>query len=109
MIVFVNDPLRVICEIAHEIKPDIEVDVQYHEGLEGAGCTTFPDDGERPLIDINPAIPFGAVVEILAHELSHVIVGKTEGDGHTPEWKKTFNEIHKRYEARITQGGLDGK
>ena len=108
MIVFINDPLKVICEIAKEIKPDIEVDVQYHEGLEGAGCTTFPDDGERILIDINPSIPFGAVAEILAHELSHAIVGKTDGDGHTPEWESTFQEIFDRYEARISKGAEKG-
>lgn len=104
MIVFVNDPLKIICEVAREIKPDIECDVQYRPDIEGAGCTTFPDDGERVLIDINSEIPFSAVAEILAHELSHVIVGKTEGDGHTPEWESTFQEIFDRYEARISKG-----
>lgn len=106
MIDFVNDPLPIICEIARELKPDIDCQVQYHPGIDGAGCTTFPDEPtERILIDINADIPMIDVAEILAHELAHVIVGVTDEDGHSVEWDQVFNEIWRRYDARIAKVG----
>ena len=103
MIKFVNDPLPIICNIVLEIKPDIECDIQYRPDIDSAGCTTFPDDGERILIDINSEIPFSAVAEILAHELAHVIVGRSGGDEHGEKWENVFNEIFDRYEAAISK------
>ena len=103
MIRFINDPLPIICAIAQELKPDIDCIVQYRQGLEGAGCTTFPDDGGTILIEINADIPIIAGVEILAHELAHVIVGKADGDGHTAEWESTFDLIFRLYEQKISE------
>ena len=39
-------------------------------------------------------IPAGAVPEILAHELAHVV---TPGDNHGPEWKAAFERIYSKY------------
>lgn len=58
------------------------------------GCTTFPDDGTLPLIEVAGHIPAEAVPEILAHELAHIV---TVGDEHGPEWKKAFEAIYSKY------------
>lgn len=57
------------------------------------GCTTFPDDGTLPLIEVAGHIPAGAVPEVLAHELAHIV---TVGDEHGPEWKKAFEAIYSK-------------
>ena len=58
------------------------------------GCTTFPDDGTLPLIEVAGHFPAEAVPEILAHELAHIV---TVGDEHGPEWKKAFEAIYSKY------------
>lgn len=63
-------------------------------GEEMVGCTTYPDDGSLPLIEVALHIPAGAVPEILAHELAHIV---TPGDDHGPEWKAAFERIYSKY------------
>ena len=64
------------------------------DGTEMVGCTTFPDDGTLPLIEVAGHIQAEAVPEILAHELAHIV---TVGDEHGPEWKKAFEAIYSKY------------
>lgn len=64
------------------------------DGTEMVGCTTFPDDGTLPLVEVAGHIPAEAVPEILAHELAHIV---TVGDEHGPEWKKAFEAIYSKY------------
>ena len=50
-----------------------------------AGCYDISSAGH---------IPAGAVPEVLAHELAHIV---TVGDEHGPEWKKAFEAIYSKY------------
>lgn len=102
----INDPVPYIFKAVNELYPDIKADIQYHPELEGAGCTTFPDDGTTPLIDISIKIPISAVPEILAHEFAHIVNPK---DGHGEKWEKTFdlifNKAYELYESEEAQKG----
>lgn len=66
----------------------------------GFGSTTFPDDG-IPLIDINPELTVCNAVEILAHELAHVIAGADAEHGR--QWNSVFDEINERYNGLMSK------
>lgn len=101
---FLNDPSSLVAQAFAEIYPGTEYEailvdkITTEDGTEMVGCTTFPDDGTLPLIEVAGHIPAEAVPEILAHELAHIV---TVGDEHGPEWKKAFEAIYSKYnEAR---------
>lgn len=88
---FLNDPSSLVAQAFAVIYPGTEYEailvdkITTEDGTEMVGCTTFPDDGTLPLIEVAGHIPAEAVPEILAHELAHIV---TVGDEHGPEWKK---------------------
>ncbi len=87
----INDPIPYIFKSFKKLFPDIMVDIQYTDQLDGCGCTTIPDDNnEIPLIDISFTIPISALPEILSHELAHVVHPNNE---HDKEWEETFDLI----------------
>lgn len=93
-----------LLKIAAEMKPDIKADMQWNPKLKTKrkeyGATTFPVEG-IPLIDLNPELPICYAVEILAHELAHVIAGQEAGHG--GEWEMVFDEINKRYNELMSK------
>lgn len=97
---FLNDPSSLVAQAFAEIYPSAEYEavlvdkITAEDGTEMVGCTTFPDDGTLPLIEVAGHIPAGAVPEVLAHELAHIV---TVGDEHGPEWKKAFEAIYSKY------------
>ena len=97
---FLNDPSSLVAQAFTEIYPGTEYEailvdkITAEDGTEMVGCTTFPDDGTLPLIEVAGHIPAEAVPEILAHELAHIV---TVGDEHGPEWKKAFEAIYSKY------------
>ena len=90
MINIINDPVPFIGLAFDKLFPKLVVDIQFVNDLEGAGRTTFPDDGGTPLIDISTKIPISALPEILAHELAHIA---RPNDEHNEEWKQVFDLI----------------
>lgn len=60
---------------------------------EPKGETFFPDDGSTPIISINGRLKRGVqgTLDILAHELAHVVAGTKAGHG--PEWEKAYADI----------------
>ena len=97
---FLNDPSSLVAQAFAVIYPGTEYEailvdkITTEDGTEMVGCTTFPDDGTLPLIEVAGHIPAEAVPEILAHELAHIV---TVGDEHGPEWKKAFEAIYSKY------------
>ena len=97
---FLNDPSALVAQAFEILYPDkkyeaILVDkIEATDGTEMVGCTTYPDDGSLPLVEVAGHIPAGAVPEILAHELAHVAA---PGDEHGPEWKAAFERIYTKY------------
>lgn len=94
----INDPLKTALEATQALWPDLKADIQWNHALrmdkKEYGCTTFPDDGSIPLIDLNPELSIVIAVEILAHELAHVA---TPQDGHGEKWEEAFSAIHEKY------------
>jgi len=60
---------------------------------EPKGETFFPDDDSTPIISINGKLKRGVqgTLDILAHELAHVVAG-TEAE-HGPEWKTAYGDL----------------
>lgn len=104
-----NDPFSLVLRAAENLYPGTEADIQFNPNMKyhkflffrfgKCGCTTFPDDGGIPLIDISTHIPFTAMAEILAHELAHVVTGS--GQGHNQAWRDAFSAIHHEYNKLV--------
>lgn len=103
MTTFLIDPLHLVVEVAERRYGRVDVLVQFDSGLEYPGCTEFGDPDETPIITLNPNIPFYAVVEILAHELAHVLAGESEEHGEA--WEEVFSRIHEDFEEAVKDGG----
>lgn len=105
MLEIANDPFKVILRAVQELWSGLKTDIQWNHTLDmdkkEYGCTTFPDDGSTPLIDLNPELTVLVAVEILAHELAHVA---TPGDEHGVDWEEAFSAIHEKFNDLIGGG-----
>ena len=63
------------------------------DGTEMVGCTTFPDDGTLPLIEVAGHIPAGAVPEVLAHELDDFSAPMTALRKETMAWFRYYSQL----------------
>ena len=70
--------------------PDLE-----DNGNKVYGVTDFLDNNEI-IIYIDPQLSVENAVEILAHELSHVVAGIE--NAHNEKWEEVFENIHKEYD-----------
>lgn len=107
----INNPIDMLLEVMDEHYPQVKADIYFGEqetdGIDRLGVTIFPDDGGRPVIEVNPHIPLAHVAEIIAHELAHVIAGIEAGHGE--KWEAEFEnistlffgEFQKRAEANV--------
>ena len=98
---FKNDPFAMIyqafkrlypdrpCEIWWDVPQDDEVDKTAY------GVTNLPDDGGVPQVFVYPDYPVKQQVEVLAHELAHVVVGPEHG--HDEIWDAAFEAIKQEY------------
>lgn len=97
---FLNDPSSLVAQAFAILYPNTQYEailvdkITADDGTEMVGCTTYPDDGTAPLIEVAGHIPAEAVPEILAHELAHVAA---PGDEHGPEWKAAFERFYAKY------------
>lgn len=96
MLKITNDPIKAILTAFDNLYPEKEADIQFNPEIEECGFITFPDDGGKPLIDISTNIPFEAIIETLAHELSHLVMGVTD-DEHGDEWDSIFARLQEEY------------
>jgi predicted metal-dependent hydrolase len=102
---YINNPLDTVIEAVEKLYPNINANIQFNPNIKPhkflwfnwgyCGYTTFPEDNSTPLIDISTNIPFVGMVEVLAHELAHVIVGIKEQ--HNKNWEEVFDNIQKKY------------
>ena len=100
--VFDNDPFAMVWLAYRNLypgrpSPSVEwthIDENDPDAADAYGYTVFCDDGEVRVF-ISCDIPVVAAVEILAHELAHVAVGKDEDHGE--KWEAAFEAINKEY------------
>ena len=105
---FVNNPFPALFEAfeclykyaesveVYLVMPE-EFDLTGDDGETAVGLTLCPDDGGEPVIYVSAELPFYNVVEIVAHEMAHVIAGQDAG--HSDEWEQAFSDIHMLYGA----------
>jgi hypothetical protein len=102
MIWFELDPFAMVVQVVHDLYPEAIAVVRWCNGLHeqhGAwGCTEF-DVPNGPLISLDVAMPVLGAVEVLAHELAHVVAGPEAEHG--AEWESAFAAIHREYCRRV--------
>lgn len=74
--------------------------IQFHPELSADGKPPFgetieKEGGKEFVINISANLPVMVAVEIMAHELAHVIVGLDEG--HNKKWDKMFSKLQKDF------------
>lgn len=104
MIEILNNPHAWVLEAAEKIKPGIAAAIVFYDREQWReefdkrawGVTIFPDDGTDPLIIIRAELNLIESTEVIAHELTHVIVGVKEE--HNDVFDMKFEELHKVYD-----------
>jgi hypothetical protein len=95
------DPINLLFDIVEELYPDTRAFIQFDSSIKGGyGYTCFPEDKSIPVVNILPTLEYGATLEVIAHELAHVVSG--ENHEHDKKWESVFNNIHKRYNKFMT-------
>lgn len=97
-----NDPMQMIIKAATNLYENMSCNIQFYPVKEESGTfgeCIFPENVEEkidcPIINIDPSIPYGAILEVLAHELAHVA---TPNDlDHGEDWENAFNAIFQEY------------
>lgn len=91
------NPFDFIIKAAEKIKPDIKCFIQFDPTLPCPpfGETCFCDNGDI-IVSVGTKLKIEDALEILAHELAHVIVGQFHN--HDEKWENVFEQIRKNYE-----------
>ena len=100
------NPFDLIIEITKELWPDLDCDIYFadvgeFDGDKAYGVTCFNDSGTAE-IAINPRTPIEGAVEILAHELAHVVAGEAV-EAHGEEWQSAFELINEKYNCVVEE------
>jgi Zn-dependent peptidase ImmA (M78 family) len=112
------DPVKMMLEIFEKRYPDVDCEFAFGLTVNGeaisddeedpCGYTLFRD-GEIPLIVVSVALPYFATLEVIAHELAHVVCGSNEK--HSDKWKETFFSIYdtwaETYETALKEVGFN--
>lgn len=106
----VNDPFRLLIKIAKDKYPHLKAKVAFTNEMpkhgmkkEPCGVTLWPEGAGTPEILIHAGIPVSGAVEVLAHEIAHLIAG--HDSKHGPKWRKAFNWMHRRYCEEVEANG----
>ncbi|HII4398198.1 ImmA/IrrE family metallo-endopeptidase [Clostridium perfringens] len=96
---WLNTPLDDVIKSAENIYGELNCSIVIGQRLmeeENAyGMTSFNDDG-TVLVVLDSEQTYSTMMETLAHELAHVVMGK-EKTSHDENWKTTFNNIFNEY------------
>lgn len=122
MIKYELNPFNLIVDVCNALYPDFNAQIVFSPpGDFEAMCKEYnvprdseelpcgfcflPDDGTEPLIVVNSDIPCHASVEIISHEVAHVVAGYDAGHGEL--WQAEFDKIHDSY-CKAYQSTLNG-
>lgn len=109
---FKNDPFSTVYQAFERLFPEKTCEIWWGlpdnetDGEPAYGATIFPDDGSSPQVFVSPDYPVSQQVEILAHELAHVVAGKDHE--HDETWDKAFEQIHNEYENILNERFAEG-
>jgi len=103
-----NNPVDVLLKVCNDLYPEFDAEIylmsseaidKFYKESGGEGKAPFgitvgeDNDNYDILIDAN--VPYMALIEVLSHEIAHVVAG-FEAE-HGEEWEKVFSEIHGAY------------
>ncbi len=99
-ITFLNSPMGSVFQAFEELYPDKDCLFEFVPQIEGGGygVTIFPDDGSTTVIFVDINLSYLDMLDIITHELAHLVVGVVGGDGHGEEWGKVYGFILDKYE-----------
>lgn len=98
MTITFHNPFQMVIDAAVKLYPELECIIQFDPRLECPpyGETWWSNEpDEIPVIAISSSLTMETSLEILAHELAHVIAGPEAG--HSDEWRDIFSKIHDQY------------
>lgn len=101
-----TSPFDLMLMVFNELYPDHNAEVEFSsEETNGrwVGKTLFPDDGGNPIVVISINCTVEGAMEVLAHELAHVVLGVRDEDDHDAEWEKVFEEIYEAWAMRMEE------
>lgn len=99
MVEFKNTPLKDVIQATENLYGELNCEIYFGElqNSDGAyGITHFYTDGGVG-VGLDVDTPYRHMVEILAHELAHVVVNQSEEDDHGEKWQETFDKIYDEY------------
>lgn len=115
MIKFLENPHQILLDAVNELYPGIEADIIFldkesydefaGEKKDSYACVSFSDNGTKPLIAIAIEVPYVASIELIAHEVAHVVCGYTDDEekAHGKEWKDVFTKINELYCKKVDE------
>ena len=111
MVIFNKDnPLSVMVDIFNENfcvdmqGREIEVEICFSSGMDFKGCTWFDDDGKPYLVDIEVNQTMVQILDVLAHELAHVVTGCYDDEHyHSQEWQIVYDTLHDLYNDKANE------
>jgi len=80
---------------------EIHCSVSFADIEDGLGFTLFPDDISEPIVQIHFDQTIPQLLDIMAHELAHVICGSSEEHG--SDWEKTYEQINEVYNRMVME------
>lgn len=100
MVKWLNTPFDDVIQSAINIYGDkVNCEIEIGQGLqkehEAYGETNWCEDG-RVIVTLDADAPYVHIMETLAHELAHVVVGADHE--HDEVWEKAFDNIFKEYD-----------
>ena len=98
MVTWLNTPLQDVIKSAENIYGEIDCKIQINPALyleeKAYGATTFTDEG-NVIIELDGNTSVVNLIEVLAHELAHVVT--PDDIEHGQMWEKAFDSIFKEY------------
>lgn len=111
MIKFLENPHQILLDAVNELYPNADADIifldkeaydEFVENKESYACVKFTDN-LKPLIVVCIDVPYVASIELIAHEIAHVVCGYTDDSekAHGKEWEDVFTKINERYCQKV--------
>lgn len=107
------DPVSLILTVANKLYPghDVEIyvvdELPQDESSPVYGMTSFPETSGVPVIGISAELPLSSTMEVIAHEIAHVVAGK-DAD-HDEQWEEVFLSLHAEYMRQLELMAADNK
>lgn len=113
MIKFLENPHQILIDVVNELYPSADAEIifldkesydEFVDDKESFACVKFVEQGS-PLIAICIDVPYVASIELIAHEIAHVVCGYTEDEekAHGQEWQDVLTKINEKYCQKVDE------